>query len=227
MKAKQSADNKNRDNKNSDNKDLDRKTLYQRLHLVSFGKGLLIALVLIALSLPVGNWQALNAKLEAAQRTWEGLEVDNKPIPADQQVLISRLIKERADAATNLLTLMNNYPNVGVEQRQALERARDAMRAASDPASTARADHDLFASFQEAMDALISQTTITPEHYELLDAARVAFNEQGRKLTIRARDFDRQMQKAIDTYNDLPTRRLFARPELYESIAAALKEGTT
>jgi len=223
MKNKQGA----RQSPGAQSKHTDRKTLYQRLHLIPFGKGLLIALILIALSVPVGNRQALNAKLDAAQRVWEGLEVDSKRIPADQQLPIARLIRERADAATNLITLMRHYPDVAVEERQALERARDAMLAAGGPASTARADHALFARFQEAMDALISQTTITAEHYELLNEVRVAFNEKGRMLTIRARDFDRQMQKAIDAYNDLPTRGLFARPELYENIAAALKEGTT
>jgi len=223
MKNKQSA----RQSPGTDSKNTDRKTLYQRLHLISFGKGLLIALILIALSVPVGNWQALNVKLDAAQRVWDGLEVDSKPIPADQQHPIAELIRERAAAASNLITLMQHYPDVAVEERRALERARDAMQAASDPASTARADHALFVSFQEAMDVLVSEASLTTEHFELLDAVRVAFNEQGRRLTIRARDFDRQMQKAIDTYDDLPTRQLFARPELYENIAAALKEETT
>ena len=208
----------------ADGKDTGRHKLYQRLHLVSFGKGLVIALLLVVLSVPVGNWRALNIKLAAAQRVWDGLEVDSKKIAVDRQVPITQLLKDRGDAATNLITLMKNYPDVAVEERRALERARDAMRAAGDPASTAKADNNLFICFQDAMDALLFQTTITDEHFELLDEVRVAFNEHGRKLTIRARDYDRQMKKAIDTYNELPTRSLFAEPELYNDIAEALKE---
>jgi len=204
-----------------------RRTLYQRLHMISFGKGLLVALLLIALSVPVGNGQALGSKLTAARRVWDGLEVDNKPIPEDRQIPVAQLHKGCADAASNLLTVMSHYPQAAAPEREALERARDAMRAATGPASTAKADHNLFICFQDAMDALQSQTQINneSERLELLNEVVVSFNAHRRQLAIRSRDYDRQMQKALDTYNELPTRRLFARPELYEEIAAALKEG--
>ena len=210
-----------------DSKNTGRRTFYQRLHMISFGKGLLIALLLIALSVPVGNGQALGGKLSAAQRVWDGLEVDNKPIPQERQVPVAQLQKGCADAASNLITLMKSYPDAAAQEREALERARDAMRAATGPASTAKADHNLFICFQEAMDALFDQVSITGEPLDLLNEVVVSFNAQRRQLAIRTRDYDRQMQKALDTYNELPTRRLFPRPELYEEIATALKEGTT
>ncbi|MCL2810644.1 MAG: hypothetical protein FWD25_01995 [Clostridia bacterium] len=206
-----------------------RRTLYQRLHMIPFGKGLLIGLLLVVLSVPVGNWQALNSRLAAAQRVWDGLEVDNKRIPQDRQVPIAQLIKGCADAASNLITLMNHYPSVAIQEREALERARDAMRTASGPVSTAQADHDLFVSFEAAMGALQDQTGIADEseRFELLGEVVASFNTQRRQLVIRTRDYDRQMQRALDTYNELPTRQLFPRPELYDDIATALKEGTT
>jgi len=206
-----------------------RRTLYQRLHMIPFGKGLLIGLLLVALSVPVGNWQALNSRLAAAQRVWDGLEIDNNRIPEDRQVPVAQLIKGCADAASNLITLMSFYPDAAVQEREALERARDAMRAASGPASTAQADHNLFVCFEAAMNALQEQTGINSEseRLELLSEVVASFNAHRRQLAIRSRDYDRQMQRALDTYNELPTRQLFARPELYDDIATALKEGTT
>jgi len=211
----------------NDIKDTEKPTLYKRLHLLSFSKGLLIALVLIAISVPIGNRKALTSRLEAAQRVWHGLEVDSKPIPENQRVSIEQLLKSCADAAANLITLMKNYPDAAVAERTALERARDAMRAAGNPASAVRADYDLFVCFQNAMDALLDQAHITGEEFELLDGVVASFNAGRRQLALRARDYDRQQQKAIDTYNELPARALFAKPELYETMAAAAKEGTT
>lgn len=210
----------------NDVQESERKTLYQRLHLVSFHKGLLIGLVLMAVSIPIGNHKALDGRLAASRRVWEGLEVDSKKIPASQQVSIEQLLKACADPAANLVTLMKNYPNAATTERTALERARDAMRAATDPDSTVRADHNLFVCFQNALNALQDQADLTAEQNELLDGVVASFNAGRRQLALRSLDYDRQQQKAIDTYNELPARALFAKPELYETIAKALKEGT-
>jgi len=212
----------------TDVKDIGKRTLYKRLHLLSLGKGLCIAMILIVISVPLGNRQALNAKLEAARRVWDGIEVDGKTIPVDQRLYIGPLTKDFAATATNLITIMMRYADAATEERAALERARDAMRNANNPESVARAEASLFISFRNAMHALFEQTKVSDEDRILVDEVRISFNDQRHKLAIRARDYDRQMQKAIDTYNQLPTRALFSKPELFQSYSTATdKEGTT
>jgi len=194
---------------------LGRRTIYQRLHLISLGKGICIALALVLLSVPLGNWRALQSKLDEARRVWDGLEVDGKKIPAAQQTPISQIIEGRAAAASNLLTIMKRYPGAAVAEREALERARNAMRGAGDPASAERANEALSACVSEGMDALFAQTNISDDDHAWLEQVAASFNEQGRKLFIRARDYNRQMQKAIDAYDEMPASALFARPALF------------
>lgn len=202
----------------ADVKDAGRRTIYQRLHLLSLSKGICIALALVLASVPVGNARELNRKLDQARRVWEGTEIDGKAIPADQQLPVSQIIEGRAAAAANLLTVMKRYPDAAVIEREALDRARIAMKNAGDPKSTAQANAALQTCVTEAMAALPAQASVSSEDYELLRQVAASFNEQANRLAIRIRDYDRQMQKAIDTYDDLPSRGLFPRPELFGEL---------
>ncbi len=200
----------------ADAKEGARRTLYQRLHLVSLAKGLAIGLVFVLVSIPMGNWRELDRKVGEAQRVWQGLEVDGKKIPGDQQLPIGDIVEGRAAAAANLLAIMSRYQDVAKTERAALEKARNTMHNAGTPKEIAEANAALQIAISDAVNAVHSH--LNTEDKELLQTVTASFNEHGRKLAIRARDYDRQMQKAIDTYNDLPTRALFSKPELFSEL---------
>jgi len=171
----------------------------------------------------LGQIRMFNIAQSAARRVWEGLEIEGRSVPTDQQISIEKLLKGCTDPAGNLVALMKMYPDAAKAERAALERARDAMRAAGDPESTAQADHDLFVCFRNAMDAWIGQAEVAGEHLELLDEVVMSFNAARRQLALRARDYDRQLQKAIDLYDLLPYQTKIPKPALYQDIAQRLK----
>lgn len=192
-----------------------RRTLYQSLHLIPLGKGILLGLLLVIISLPVGNAKQLYGQMREAQLVWDGVHVDGAKVPEAEQLSTEKILAERAGAAANLLVIMERYPQSAVSERNALEKAKAALQRAVTPTEARLANDALQQAMSGAIDALYAQARVTEEDKKLVLSAVGTFNDHGRKLGVRVRDYDRAMQKALDTYNDIPTRALFAKPELY------------
>jgi hypothetical protein len=109
---------------------------------------------------------------------------------------------------------MSRYPNVAASEREALKDACAAARRAVTPAEINAGDKALFDRVSAAINALGDQSPINSEDKASIQRALDIFNDSSTALKVRVRDYNRQMLKALDTYNGLPTRALFPRPEL-------------
>ena len=196
----------------------DRRTLYQSLHLMPAWMGMLMGLLLLLISIPAGNWQALDRQVSAARRVWDGLTIDGSKVPKEEQLSMEDILAGRVADAANLLTVMRRYPNAAGEERATLEAARNGMRSAGEPGQIGAANVTLQEAMKAAVAALYDQANLTGEDDQLVRQVVDDFNDHGRKLRVRVRDYDRVMQKALDAYDTLPTRALFPKPELFGEL---------
>ncbi len=192
-----------------------RRTLYQSLHLISLSKGILLGLILVVLSVPVGNAKEFQGQMREAQLVWEGVHIDGKKVPEADRLSTEEILSGQTGAAANMLVIMDRYPRSATNERIALEKARGVLKQARTPEEARQANDVLQKAMSAAIDALYKQTEVTDEDKKLVVTAVRTFNDYVSKLRVRVRDYDRALQKALDIYNDIPTRALFAKPEVY------------
>jgi hypothetical protein len=195
-----------------------RRTLYQSLHLMPAWLGMLLGLLLVLASVPAGNWKALNRQISATQRVWAGLAIDGTPVPKNEQLSMEAILAGRVADAANLLTVMRRYPDTAAGERAELETARSGMRSAGEPGRIRAANAALQEAMNSAVKALYEQVRLTEEDDLLVRQVVDDFNDHGRKLRVRVRDYDHVMQKALDTYNELPSRARFPTPEFFGEL---------
>lgn len=178
-----------------------RRTLYQRLHLISFQKGLVIGILLLLLSIPVGNGRELIAKTSAAEAQWQ----------------MTEFIDGRVTAAGNLATIAGRYPAAGEDVLQELREAQAQMKRVrtGGVVAVSSADRRLQAAMEAEIDALQKTGELTAEDKRLITAVADTFDDNGDKMRRQAREYDRLIQLALSTYEQLPTRFLFPKPQVY------------
>lgn len=178
-----------------------RRTLYQKLHLISFQKGLIIGVLLLALSIPVGNGRELVAKTSAAQAQWQ----------------VTEFIDGRVTAAGNLSTIAGRYPAAGEEALHELREAQAQLKRVrtGGVVAVSSADRRLQAAMDAEIAALQKTGELTAEDKRLITGVADTFDDHGEKMRRQAREYDRLIQLALDTYEKLPTRFLFPKPQVY------------
>lgn len=184
-----------------------RRTLYQRLHLISLRGGVILALCMVLASVPLGNWRVLSQKVGAAERVWNGQR------PGD--LSMAEVMTGRVADAANLLTIMKKFPDAMQAERNALESASQKMREAQSMSQIAQATTTLEQGIQKGALALYEQPEITQEQKRLVQQVTDSSNNHTMQQVILKRDYNRVMQEALDTYNELPARMLLTKPELF------------
>ncbi len=178
-----------------------RRTFYQRLHLMSLPVGILLGALLFLVSIPIGNGRELFSLTQAAQKQWK----------------VQPFIDGRVAQVENLITIAERYPGVDASLMQELKEAQAQMKHAKSggvvPVSAA--DRRLQAAFTSMIGALHQSEQLTQEDKKLIVGVIDAYNEQGTKLGLQAREYNRLAQLAIDLYEKLPTRWLFQKPAIY------------
>ncbi len=185
-----------------------RRTLYQRMHLIPQRVGILIAIALIVISIPVGNARELNKKMAAAQRVWDGKATG---------LAMSQIVEGRVADAANLLTIMKRYPKTATPQRDALEAASQQLQKAHGVSATARASQELEAALLDASDALLQeQSALRQEDQQLVKQVVDSASDHRAKQVVLARDYNREAENALKAYESMPARLFLSKPELFE-----------
>lgn len=170
----------------------------EKLHALPQAAGIALMIVLLALSLPIGNYRALQ-----------------NATPKDflRQGDVDSIIEDRIDAAQNVLTIARRAKLDGREI-QAAENAAEALEEAKTARKISRADQTLTAAVSE----LTTDSMLTGEDSVYMQRAADDFAEQGSFLRQEARAYNQQAEKAAELYEKLPTKFLFAEPDMYEGV---------
>ncbi len=178
-----------------------RRTLYQRLHLLSLPVGILLGILLFLISIPIGNGRELFSLTSAAQKQWK----------------VQPFIDGRVAQVENLVTVAERYTGIDASMMQELREAQAQMKHArnSGVVVVSAADRRLQAAFTSMIGALEQGGQLTREDKQLIVGIIDAYNEQGTKLGLQAREYNRLAQLAINLYEKLPTRWLFPKPAIY------------
>ena len=171
--------------------------LKERLHALPQAAGIAVMALLLAVSLFVGNFRALqNATPKAFLRQGD----------------VKSIVEDRIDAAQNVLTVASRS-GLSDEAISAAEGAIGELKQAKTAQAISRADQTLTAAISELTTAKLSGE----DERSMLRAAD-DFAEQGSFLRQEARSFNQQAKKAEALYEKLPTKFLLAQPDVYEGI---------
>lgn len=171
--------------------------LGEKLHALPLAAGVAAMIVLLALSLPVGNFRALQ---------------NATPKDFIHQGEVQSILADRAAQAGNVVIVATR---AGLDAQLILDvnNAINALEAAKSAKDISRADQQLTAAVAELTTAELSGE----EEKNMLRAAD-NFAEQGSFLRQEARAFNEKAEKAEALYDSLPMKFLFAQPDMYEGI---------
>lgn len=162
--------------------------------------GIAAMVVLLVLSLFIGNFRALqNATPKAFLRQGD----------------VKSIVEDRLSAANNIVTV-SQRGSVKETTLSDVADAIDAMRAAKTAREISRADQQLTLAVSELIDE--ASASLTGENASMLTRASDNFSEQGSFLRQEGRTYNVQAQKAEKLYESLPTKALLAQPDQYEGI---------
>ena len=172
--------------------------LREKLYDLPQAAGVAILCVMLVISLFVGNFRALQgATPKAFLRQGDVKSIVEDRIGAAENVIgVARRMDMNSgdiDAAVSAITRYENAEN-----------ARE----------ISRADQVLSAAIAELTTADIADS----EAARSMRYAADAFAEQGSFLRQEARAFNEKAEKAEKIYESLPTRFLYAEPDMYEGI---------
>ena len=156
--------------------------------------GIAILLLLLALSVPVGNGRALRCATPPAFL---------------RQGSVRSLVDERVISAKNALTVARRS-NLEAGVYEAVEQAAQALMDARSAREISLADQQLAA----AVGDMVAQAKGDAH----LTSAMDTFGDAGNMLRYEAREYNQKAQKALALYEKLPTKALFAQPDLYEGL---------
>lgn len=192
--------NANRTQKNASAPEQEKKGFMQRLRDLPQAAGIAILCALLALSLPVGNFRAL-------QNATPGAFI--------RQGDVRSIVEDRVDAAKNACTVASRA-NMGDALVNDVQEAAAELEKAKSAQAISRADQRLTSAMSEmtvsAGDALDS------ENRRMLTRAADDFAEQGSFLRQEARAFNEKAKKAEALYEKLPMKFMLPEPDVYEGV---------
>ena len=177
----------------------EKKTFFQKLYDLPQAAGIALMVVLLVVSLFVGNFRALKGAEPGAFLRQGSVQtiVEDRIAEAGNVLVVAK--RENADAAL--------VANVETAQK-ALNEAETAREISAANALLTTAVSEL----TEAADGM------SAENQTMLMKAADAFAEQGSFLRQEAKAFNKQAEKAKKLYEKLPTRALFEQPDWYEGL---------
>ena len=162
--------------------------------------GIAAMVVLLVLSLFVGNFRALqNATPKAFLRQGD----------------VKSIVEDRLSAANNIVTV-SQRGSVKETTLSDVADAIDAMQAAKTARDISRADQQLTAAVSQLIDE--ASPSLSGENTTMLTRAADTFSEQGSFLRQEARAYNQKAEKAEKLYEKLPTKFLLSQPDMYEGI---------
>ncbi|MBR5288877.1 MAG: hypothetical protein IKU34_09880 [Clostridia bacterium] len=169
----------------------------EKLHRLPMAAGIAAMTLLLVVSLFVGNFRALQIATPKAFL---------------RQGDVQSIVEDRIAQAGNAVTVATR---AGLDAQLILD-VSDAMKgleAAKTAREISRADQLLTSAVAELTTAQLSG-----EDAASMQRAADNFAEQGSFLRQEARAFNKKAEKAEAIYESLPTRFLFAEPDVYEGI---------
>lgn len=169
----------------------------EKLHRLPMAAGIAAMVLLMVVSLFVGNFRALQ---------------NATPKDFIRQGEVQSILEDRAAQAGNVVTVAKR---AGLDEAYILDvtNAINALEAAKTARDISRADQQLTAAVSELTGAQLSG-----EDAKNMLRAADNFAEQGSFLRQEAREFNKKAEKAKKLYEFLPTKALFAEPDVYEGI---------
>ena len=169
----------------------------EKLHRLPMAAGIAAMVLLMIVSLFVGNFRALQ---------------NATPKDFIRQGEVQSILEDRAAQAGNVVTVASR---AGLDEAYILDvtNAINALEAAKTARDISRADQQLTAAVSELTGAQLSG-----EDAKNMLRAADNFAEQGSFLRQEAREFNRRAEKAEKLYQSLPMKLLLAEPDVYEGI---------
>ena len=170
-------------------------SLKEKLHRLPQAAGIAIMIVLLVLSLFVGNFRVLQSATPKAFL---------------RQGDVKSIVEDRIDAAMNVASVADR---LGLDEVQTVYNAAEALEEAKTAREISRADQELAA-------AVSRFTTVSLEGEDARSMMRAAddFAEMGSFLRQEARAYNEKAQKAEKLYEKLPTKFMLSQPDMYEGI---------
>ena len=167
----------------------------EKLHHLPQAAGIAVMIVLLVLSLFVGNFRALqNATPKAFLRQGD----------------VKSIVEDRIDAAMNAASVADR---LGLGEVQTVYNAAEALEEAKTAREISRADQQLTAAVSR-----LTTAELTGEDARAMLRAADDFAEQGSFLRQEARAYNEKAEKAEKLYEKLPTKFILPQPDMYEGI---------
>lgn len=171
--------------------------LKEKLRDLPLFAGVAAMILLLALSLPVGNFRAL---------------MNATPGDFIRQGDVQSILEDRIAQAGNIVTVATR---AGLEESLILDvsNAMEALEEAKSAQEISRVDQLLTAAVTE-----LTTAQLTGEDAKSMQRAADNFAEQGSFLRQEARKFNEKAEKAEKLYQSLPMKFMLAEPDVYEGI---------
>lgn len=166
------------------------------LEKIPYAAGIALCVIILCVSLVVGNARALSEATSRAMEEWD----------------VSEYISGRVGKASNLLPLCERN-DVSVELTAALEEAIDALEkvSESDVSRVIAGNQQLETAAGNVSAALLSGDLSSADE-KALSRTMDDFREEGNFLRQQAREYNREAAEALELYNKLPTKFLLPQP---------------
>lgn len=178
----------------------EKKGLVKALHAMPQAAGIAILCVLLALSLPVGNFRAL-------QNATPGAFI--------RQGDVGAIVQDRVAAAENACTVASRAA-IDETLVSDVQKAAEELSGARSARAISRADQRLTSAMSEMTVA--AGDALDAENQRMLTRAADAFAEQGSFLRQEARAFNAKAEKAEKLYEKLPMKFMLPQPDAYEGV---------
>lgn len=174
---------------------------YQKLHEMPQLAGIALMVIILVLSVLVGNW-----------RTLFNLERE-----AEKSLDIGEFVEERIAQASNLLTIAGRYSDISAQNVQALQNAQQGLREAKGATQISEADASLQDSFLVVQSALNRQP-LSDMDKDLLQGVVDNFYGAGNRMRQRGKEYNLLIDHAKRVWRMLPFRFLLGEPQGYLGI---------
>lgn len=178
----------------------EKKTLWRALGDLPQAAGIAVLCVLLALSLPVGNFRAL-------QNATPGAFI--------RQGDVRSIVEDRVSAAGNALTVATRA-SLNEAYVEETRQAADELSRAKTARAVSRADQRLTSAVSSLVAA--ADGKLDAENQRMLASAADDFAEQGSFLRQEARAFNQKAEKAEKLYEKLPMKFMLPEPDMYEGV---------
>lgn len=172
----------------------------EALQRIPQAAGVVIMLLLLVVSLFVGNFRALSGAT---------------PKDFIRQGDVKSIIEDRIDAANNAMTVAKRA-GLDDEVFDGVDHLINSMEGAKTAREISRADQDLTAAVVEIITA--AGERLDDENRAMLQSAADDFAEMGSFLRQEARAYNKKAEKAEALYEKLPTRFVLPEPDVYEGL---------